>query len=53
MLVNQRFGYHYIETICKHHHVEIVVVNQKEKPVSIEELTNDLMYLIASFSGKL
>ena len=49
-----RFGYHYIETICKQHHVKIVVVNQKEKSVSIEEeLTNDLMSLIASFSGKL
>lgn len=49
-----RFGYHYIEIICKHYHVEIVVVNQKEKSVSIEEeLTNDLMSLIASFSVKL
>ena len=37
-----RFGYHYIETICKHYHVEIVVVNQKEKSVSIEEELNFL-----------
>ena len=49
-----RFGFHYIETICQHHHVEIVIVNQDEKKLSIEEeLTNDLMSLIASFSGKL
>ncbi len=25
-----RFGYHYIETICKHHHVEILVVTKKK-----------------------
>ena len=45
-----RFGFHYIETICQHHQVEIVVVNQDDKRQTIEEeLANDLMSLIAFF----
>lgn len=49
-----RFGFHYIETMCQEKGVEIVVINQKTEKLSVEqELTEDLMALIASFSGKL
>jgi predicted site-specific integrase-resolvase len=49
-----RFGFHYLEAMFKSHGVEIVVVKdqEKEKPVQ-EELVEDMMSLIASFSGKL
>ena len=49
-----RFGYHYLETICGHYGVRIIVVKDMEQRKSIEqELAEDLMNLIASFSGKL
>ena len=49
-----RFGFHYIETMCREKGVEIVVMNQKTEKLSVEqELTEDLMALVASFSGKL
>lgn len=49
-----RFGFHYIETMCRKKGVEIVVMNQKTEKLSVEqELTEDLMALVASFSGKL
>lgn len=49
-----RFDFHYIETMCREKGVEIVVMNQKTEKLSVEqELTEDLMALIASFSGKL
>ena len=49
-----RFGFHYIETMCQEKGVEIVVMNQKTEKLSVEqELTEDLMALVASFSGKL
>ena len=49
-----RFGYHYLEKIFHHYGVRIVVVKDMERIKSIEqELAEDLMSLIASFSGKL
>lgn len=49
-----RFGFHYLETICKNQGVSIIVVKDIDKEKSIqEELTEDMMALIASFSGKL
>jgi len=49
-----RFGYHYIETICFAKGVTIHVLDDKagEKDVQ-KELVDDMMMLIASFSGKL
>lgn len=49
-----RFGYHYLEKVFTHYGVRIIVVKDIEKTKSIEqELAEDLMSLIASFSGKL
>lgn len=49
-----RFGFHYLEAIFKAHGVEIVVVKDINKEKSVqEELAEDMMALIASFSGKL
>ncbi len=49
-----RFGYHYLETVFLAHNVNIIIVKDiaSEKSVA-EELAEDLMSLIASFSGKL
>ena len=49
-----RFGFNYLEAICKKQGVSIIVVKDITKEKSIqEELTEDMMALIASFSGKL
>ena len=49
-----RFGFHYLEAICKNQGVGIIIVKDTSKEKSIqEELTEDMMALIASFSGKL
>lgn len=49
-----RFGFNYLEAICKNQGVSIVVVKDITKEKSIqEELTEDMIALIASFSGKL
>ena len=49
-----RFGFEYIETICNHHNVEIVVMQSKQNNKSIEqELAEDIISLLASFSSKL
>ena len=48
------FVFHYLEFMFKAHGVEIVVVKDKNKEKSVqEELVEDMMALIASFSGKL
>lgn len=49
-----RFGFNYLKAICNAKGVEIIVVQDitKEKSVQ-EELAEDMMALIASFSGKL
>ena len=49
-----RFGFHSIESVFASKHVEIITINPTEKENSVEkELVNDMMSLIASFSGKL
>jgi len=49
-----RFGYNYLETVCKLKNVEIIVVNDDEsKKDAQEEMVEDMISLIASFSGKL
>lgn len=49
-----RFGFEYIETICNHHNVEIVIMQTENDNKSVEqELAEDIMNLLASFSGKL
>lgn len=49
-----RFGFNYLETMFNAKGVEIVIVKQQTEAMSVEqELMNDMMSLIASFSGKL
>ncbi len=49
-----RFGYHYLEKICNFHGVSIVVVSDETESASqSEELAEDIIELIHSFSGKL
>lgn len=49
-----RFGFHYLETMFSHEGVEIVVMKDEEHEKNVnEELVEDMMSLIASFSGKL
>lgn len=48
-----RFGFEYIETICNMKDVEIVVLQDKEEKTIEQELAEDVMMLLASFSGKL
>lgn len=49
-----RFGFNYLESMFNNHGVKIIVVKdiKEEKDVK-EELVDDMMSLIASFSGKL
>lgn len=49
-----RFGFSYLETMFREQGVEIIVVKQNKDERSVEqELIDDMMSLIASFSGKL
>lgn len=49
-----RFGYGYLEEYFKSHNVTIHVLDEKENTKSIqEELADDLIGIITSFSGKL
>lgn len=48
-----RFGFEYIESVCRHHGVEIVVMNDTIQKTVSEELAEDIMMLLASFSGKM
>ncbi|AKA74751.1 IS607 family transposase [Saccharolobus solfataricus] len=45
-----RFGFEILEEVCKAHGCEIVVLNQEDKE---EELVEDLVSILVSFSGKL
>ena len=47
------FGFNYIKKICDFHEVEIIVVSDvKDKKSESEELVEDIIALIDSFSGK-
>lgn len=49
-----RFGFNYLETMFNLKGVEIVIVKQQTEEMSVEqESMDDMMSLIASFSGKL
>ena len=49
-----RFGFEYLRTICEMHGTKIIVVKDIDIKKSIEqELMEDIMSLMASFSGKL
>lgn len=49
-----RFGFNYIKQICDFHQVEIIIVSDmKDKKSESKELTEDILTLIHSFSGKL
>ena len=47
-----RFQYYFIEKIYKVFGCEIIAIDDKEDVSDAEELTRDLMALLASFSGK-
>lgn len=49
-----RFGFRYLEQICAFHNVEIIVVSDEtDNKSQSEELAEDIIALIHSFSGKL
>lgn len=49
-----RFGFEYLKTMCEMHGTEIIVVKDIDVKKSIEqELTEDIISLTVSFSGKL
>ena len=49
-----RFGFNYIKQICDFHKVEIIIVSEVENTkTESEELAEDIIALIHSFSGKL
>ena len=49
-----RFGYHYLKKICDFHGVSIIVVSDEvDNKNQSEELAEDIIALIHSFSGKL
>lgn len=49
-----RFGFNYIKQVCDFHNVEIVIVSNEENDKSLsEELAEDIIAIIHSFSGKL
>lgn len=48
-----RFGYTYLERLLATYGVTIVVLGEKEPKTGAEELLQDFMSLLASFSGKL
>lgn len=49
-----RFGFHYLQLICDFHKTEIVIVStETEDKTMSEELAEDIISIIHSFSGKL
>ena len=45
------FGFKYIEAICNHHNVEIVVIQSEQDNKSVEqELTEDIKNLLATLN---
>jgi len=47
-----RFGFEIIEEVCKAHNCELVVLNNEDKTPE-QELIEDLISILVSFSGKL
>ena len=47
-----RFGYELIETICKKHDVDIIILNESQYKPLEQELAEDMMMLLTSFSAQ-
>ena len=47
-----RFGFEILEEVCKAHNCELVVLNREDKTPE-QELVEDLISILVSFSGKL
>ena len=47
-----RFGFEILEEVCKAHNCEIIVLNEEDKTPE-QELIEDLISILVSFSGKL
>ena len=48
-----RFGFEYLETLCNYFGVNIITIEDISPKSEQEELVDDMMSLLASFSGKL
>lgn len=48
-----RFGYNYIEQYCKSYNVEIIVVEKKQEKNLNEEMVEDMISIITSFSARI
>ncbi len=48
-----RFGTELLFEICKHHNIEIVILNEDEEKTYEEELVEDVLSIITVFSAKL
>ena len=48
-----RFGYNYLETYCQSHGVEVITVEQQEKKELNQEMVEDLISIMTSFSARL
>lgn len=48
-----RFGFEILESLCREHDVEIIVINQSENVDANQELVDDVLSVITVFSAKL
>lgn len=48
-----RFGFHTFEKYCKAQHVEVIVLEEEGSEPFEEEMTQDLISIISSYSGRL
>lgn len=48
-----RFGFDYLKTVCDFYNVEIIILHDEKDKSIQQELVEDMMNLLASFSGKL
>jgi predicted site-specific integrase-resolvase len=48
-----RFGFNILERICKHMGVDVIVINEENKKSLEQELVDDMLSIITSFSGRL
>lgn len=48
-----RFGYNYLDTYCQSHGVEVITIEQREKKELNQEMVEDLISIMTSFSARL
>ena len=48
-----RFGFDYLKSVCDFYNVEIIILHDEKDKSIQQELVEDMMNLLASFSGKL